>query len=90
MKMQNDLISRQAVIDIIHKEIERTTSYAEHDTQINIEQAVEELPTAYDVDKVVAEVDDFEIRCCDCQESCSKEGCLIERIKNVIINGGKE
>lgn len=34
--VKEDLISRQAVIDIIYKEIARTTSYAEHDTQINI------------------------------------------------------
>lgn len=53
----SDLISRSAVIDIIHKEIERTTSFAEHDTQIKIEFAVEELPTAYDVDKVVEQLE---------------------------------
>lgn len=51
-----DLISRKAVIDIIHKEIDRTNSYSEHHTQINIEMAVEELPTAYDVEKVIAEL----------------------------------
>lgn len=54
----SDLISRNAVIDIIHKEIERTTSFAEHQTQINIEMAVKELPIAYDVDKVVEELED--------------------------------
>ena len=53
----SDLISRNAVIDIIHKEIERTTSFAEHQTQINIEMAVKELPIAYDVDKVVEELE---------------------------------
>lgn len=56
--MQNDLISRQAVIDIIHKEIEKTTSFAEHETQINIEMAVQELPCAYDVEKVIEQLED--------------------------------
>jgi hypothetical protein len=51
---------------------------------------VDAQPTAYSVESVVEQIDDFEIRCCDCQESCNTEGCLIERIKNVILNGGKE
>ena len=41
---KDDLISKQAVLDIIRKEIETTTSYSEHATQINIMFAVEELP----------------------------------------------
>lgn len=53
----SDLISRSAVIDIIHKEIERTTSFAEHQTQINIEMAVKELPIAYDKEAVVEQLE---------------------------------
>lgn len=53
----SDLISRNAVIDIIHKEIERTTSFAEHQTQINIEMAVKELPIAYDKEAVVEQLE---------------------------------
>ena len=41
----SDYIKKQDVIDIIHKEIESTKSYIEHNTQINIKFAVEELPT---------------------------------------------
>lgn len=47
----SDLISRSAVIDIIHKEIQRTTSWVEHDTQINIKFAIEELPTVEAIPK---------------------------------------
>lgn len=54
-----DLISRQAVIDIIHKEINKTSTFSEHDTQINIEMAVRALPTAYDVENVVAELEEI-------------------------------
>lgn len=50
--MSNDLISRNAVIRIIQKEINRTASYLEHDTQINILNAVEGLPATYDSDEV--------------------------------------
>ena len=41
----SDYIKKQDVIDIINKEIESTKSYIEHNTQINIKFAVEELPT---------------------------------------------
>ena len=41
----SDYIKKQDVIDIIHKEIESTTTFIEHNTQIDIKFAVEELPT---------------------------------------------
>lgn len=47
----SDLISRNAVVEIIQKEIDRTEAFAEHDTQINILSAVNTLP-AYDADAV--------------------------------------
>ena len=40
----SDLISKNAVIDIIENEIRSTRDYLQHDTQINIQFAVEELP----------------------------------------------
>ncbi len=56
--MSNDLISRSAVIAIIQKEIERTASYAEHDTQINIMYGAEVLPAAYDLDKFLEKLEE--------------------------------
>ena len=63
----SDYIKRQDVIDIIHKEIESTKSYIEHNTQINIEFAVEELPTLDEkeiirkaFERVVEKIDDLE------------------------------
>ena len=86
--MQNDLISRSALIEQIKGFTNVCEGYFEnHNLLMDV---IEKQPTAYSVEKVVAEVDDFEIRCCDCKESCNTEGCLIERIKNVISNGGKE
>lgn len=57
----NDLISRQAVIDIIYAEIDRAESWAEHETQINILHKTEEIPTAYDQDKVVEQLENLPI-----------------------------
>ena len=47
----NDLISKKAVIDIIVNEIKNTRDYLQHDTQINIQFAVEELPIIESVSK---------------------------------------
>lgn len=41
----SDLISREAVINIIHKEIEEVTDYLQHDVLIDVEFEVDELPT---------------------------------------------
>lgn len=51
--MNNDLISRSAVIKIIEDEIKLKSSYVEHNAQIDIMFKVKEMPIAYDVDKVV-------------------------------------
>lgn len=81
--MLNDFVSKQAVIDIIHKEIERTNSYTEHETQINIEIAVKALPCAYDVEKVV---EDVRVDCC----SMGFDESQVEIIVADIRNGRKE
>ena len=47
----NNLISKNAVIDIIENEIRSTRDYLQHDTQINIQFAVEELPIIESVSK---------------------------------------
>ena len=97
----SDLISRQAVIDIIHKEIERTTSFSEHETQINIEDAVNELPTAYDVDKVVEQLDKRICELAERNKICMDKGLYkdsdrftewmyeVIRCKDIVKAGGK-
>ena len=52
-----DLIRRSSVIDIINEEIERVTNSYDHNTQLKILFAVKELPIAYNVEKVVAELE---------------------------------
>ncbi len=55
--MSNDLISRSAVVKIIEDEIKLKSSYVEHNAQIDIMFKVKEMPTAYDVDKVVEQLE---------------------------------
>ena len=64
----SDLISRSAVLDIIHKAIDKTTDFMQHDTQLDIMHEVEELPTAYNVDEVVKELLDRKIYFENCYE----------------------
>lgn len=47
----------------------------------------ETIPTAYDVDEVVKELEDLIQRCCYCRESCN-EKCLIERTIEIVKGGG--
>lgn len=54
----NDLISRKTVIDLINKRIaerkpDGNSIWLRNDEAIDIQAAIEELPTAYDVDKVI-------------------------------------
>jgi hypothetical protein len=104
--MQNDLISRSAVIDIIHKEIERTNSFAEHETQINIEFAVKELPCAYDVGKVLEQLEEATEYLKDCTKYGNKDAKqqaksystmmmyevadIVDDLIAIVRNGGKE
>lgn len=58
----DDLISRKAVIDLIDKRIEErkpdgNSIWLRNDEAIDIQAAVEELPTAYDVDNVVEQLE---------------------------------
>jgi acetolactate synthase small subunit len=86
-KMNNDLISRKAVDEIIGKEIDSTTSYDVHDTQINIKFAVKELPTAYDVEKVVEQLEELRDRFA--VEDYHIRG-IIEKAIEIVRKGGVE
>ena len=52
----SDLISRKKVIDILEKEKSLRCSYDADIAIFSIEKGIRELPTAYDVDKVVEEL----------------------------------
>ena len=55
----SDLISRKAVINIIHKEIEEVTDYLQHDALIELEADLEEIPPVEAVPVVHGEWLDF-------------------------------
>ena len=75
----SDYIKRQDVIDIIHKEIENTKSYIEHNTQINIKFAVEELPTLDEKEIIRKPFERVVKRICDVRNNTPstdfKNGC---------------
>lgn len=53
----SDLISRKKVIDILEKEKSLRCGYDADIAIFSIEKGIKEMPTAYDVDKVVEELD---------------------------------
>lgn len=54
----SDLISRKAVLDIIQKEIDFGTEYDADYALIDLKDVIAEIPTAYSVEKVVAELEE--------------------------------
>lgn len=51
----SDLISRNEVINIIHKKIQDTSDFLQHDALIDVEFEVDELPTVEAIPKSYAE-----------------------------------
>lgn len=89
--MSNDLISRQAVDKIINNEIRQTTEYCLHDTQINIKFAVQELPTAYDVEKVIEQLQKAKTRMsCYRLNNVADDRISIDEAIEIIRKGGIE
>lgn len=88
--MNNDLISRSAVIKIIEDEIKLKSSYVEHNAQIDIMFKVKEMPTAYDVDKVVEQIEE------NTDFTTGEDGTVIEEYvnlkvaKEIVKSGGIE
>ena len=94
--MSGDLISRSALMQSLRGNVLV-------DVTPNLEQAIEEHPTAYDVDKVVEQINDLvkptaQYRHNFCgtvtDEHCVKydgcESCMAEQICKVVKSGGIE
>lgn len=86
-RMNNDLISRKAVDEIIGKEIDCSTSYDAHETQINIKFAVKDLPTAYNAEKVIEQLEELRDRFT--VEDYHIRG-IIEKAIEIVRKGGVE
>lgn len=89
--MSDDLISRQAVDKIINNEIRSTTVPCVHDTQINIKFAVQELPTAYDVEKVIDQLQKAKTRMsCYRLNNVADDKISIDEAIEIVRKGGIE
>lgn len=86
-RMNNDLISRKAVDEIIGKEIDCSTSYDVHETQINIKFAVKDLPAAYNAEKVIEQLEELRDRFT--VEDYHIQG-IIEKAIEIVRKGGVE
>jgi len=75
--MSNDLISRSDVIKIIENEMKQKLSYVEHNAQIDILLKVKKIPTAYDVDKTVKDLEE----CKRIMEGPVRQDCYNEKCR---------
>lgn len=89
--MSDNLISRQAIYKIIDNEIRSTTVPFVHDTQINIKFAVQELPTAYDVEKVIDQLQKAKTRMsCYRLNNVADDKISIDEAIEIVRKGGIE
>lgn len=89
--MSDNLISRQAIYKIIDNEIRSTTVPCVHDTQINIKFAVQELPTAYDVEKVIDQLQKAKTRMsCYRLNNVADDKISIDEAIEIVRKGGIE
>lgn len=96
----SDLISRQAVLDILEKEKSLRCGYDADIAIFSIEKGVRELSTAYDIEKVVAELEEyranFNCRFCKYNKTekavCTKDctDALIDGLLDILRKGGVE
>lgn len=98
----SDLISRQAVLDIIQGELALRCGYDADIALFSVKKCVTELPTAYDVEKVVAELEIAKEKVAkedycrtkhyienDCEhKDCFK--CCAEYLIDIVRKGGAE
>jgi hypothetical protein len=80
--MQNDLISRSALIEVL-----KNPSLFESQLEITIEDiisVIEELPCAYNVEKVVQELEEMSF-----EDICGR-AILLHDAEPIVLNGGNE
>lgn len=90
--MSNDLISRNAVVAIIEK---NRLLVGKHDLSAEyklagVQEEIENLPTAYDVDKVVEQLEE---RMCSVEDEATDIGCYMRNLHfrdaiEVVKSGG--
>lgn len=98
--MQNDLISRGALIEELKLKSENSLNDIEHMALNRAINTVKRQPTAYDVEKVTKKLNEFALNteqycvehiangiCEDC-ESCNE--CVLRKAIEIVRNGGKE
>lgn len=96
--MQNYLISRSEVLDFIKKELKQDRP---DDFKLrNIQRFVQDLPTSYNVEKVIEQLEQEETEWCDkyCEEKAKGNidlyvdgfGEGLTRALWIVRNGGKE
>lgn len=79
-----DLISRSALIEELHHIIEDDADLRKDYEYIGIDDYIRSMPTAYDVEKVVAEIQKIEF--VTAYEPTDYEKAFLEKLKKLVIS----
>ena len=82
----SDLISRQTVLDILQEEKSLRCGYDADIAILSIEKKIKEQPTAYDVEKVVAELEELDDK--DTREVYMSHHVALDNVIEVVRKGG--
>ena len=91
--MQNDLISRSALITLFEDKMFNNKLMAPVIKISDVLEIIEEQPTAYDLEKVVEKICGCDgcSGCCNCHEEQRMMQCEeYKRVYDMVRNGGKE
>ena len=86
----SDLISRSALIEFVKEELKQDRPY---DFKIkNIQRFIEDMPTAYNVDAVVAELGNIKVKHSynPIKDEIMYKGIDLEEVTSIVRKGGVE
>ena len=86
----SDLISRSKIRNYIKTQINpygKPFEGTPYELGLKIMKYIDSMQSAYDIEKVVAELEDLEEDFCQCFRRC-EEQCFIQRVINIVRKGG--
>lgn len=98
--MSNDLISRKALLEVIDISfiipILKMNLRPEHEAVLKIREIIMNMPTAFDKEKVIEELNNLKDDLIDCNDLCGEcveiecDQCALEKAIEIVEKGGIE
>ena len=94
--MSDDLISRKAVLDILTEERIRNSILASPAFGEMLAQRIKNIPTAFDKEKVIDDLENLKNNLIDCNDLCGEcleiecDQCALKKAIEIVEKGGIE